>query len=174
MYVCTAPRGPSPTAAKGAQPHGGVKGLAPVRQRPTVYPTPVWGRADVPGYDAGPFVLRGYKWTARTTELHPDGECMHRPPRGETPGERDRNQRWAPPPPQPCLATSPTATGLGHGAHLTGTTGGKGKRQGRGARKRSAQLCRAKCRATISQRRAGRATESTRSPVSLAHTAFVS
>ena len=66
-----------------------------------MYPTPVWGRADVPGYGAGPFVRSGYKWTARTTKLHPDGECMHRPPRGETPGGRDQSQRRAPPPPNP-------------------------------------------------------------------------
>ena len=92
---------------------------------------------------------------------------MHRPPRGETPRERDQSQRRAPPPPppQPCLATSPPTTGLGQGAHLTGTTGGKGTRKGRGARKRGAQLCHAKCRATIRQQQAGRATESTRSPV---------
>ena len=128
-----------------------------------MYPTPVWGRADVPGYDAGPFVRSGYKWTARTTELHPDGECMHRPPRGETPGGRDQSQRRAPPPPQP----------KGQGAHQVSTAGGTARR-GEGASKRGAQLCRAKCRATIRQQQAGRAMESTRSPVSLAHTAFVS
>ena len=128
-----------------------------------MYPTPVWGRADVPGYDAGPFVLSGYKWTARTTELHPDGECMHRPPRGETPGGRDQSQRRAPPPP------NPRAKG-----HTKRAQSGAQEHGGGEASKRGAQLCRAKCRATIRQRQAGRAMESTRSPVSLAHTAFVS
>ena len=66
-----------------------------------MYPTPVWGRADVPGYDAGPFVRSGYQWTARTTELHPDGECMHRPPRGETPGGGTTASVGRPPPPNP-------------------------------------------------------------------------
>ena len=145
-----------------------------------MYRTPVWGRADVPGYDASPFVLSGYKWTSRTTELHPDGECMHRPPRGETPGERDESQRRAPlppPPPNPAWQQARQQPGWAKGhAHQAGTTGGKGTRKGRGGggRNRGAQLCRAKCRATISQQQAGRATESTRSPVSLAHTAFVS
>ena len=66
--------------------------------RPTVYPTPLWGTAGVPGYGAGPFVPSGYKWMARTTELHPDGECKHRPPHGETPGEGTRADDKDPPP----------------------------------------------------------------------------
>ena len=66
--------------------------------RPTVYPTPVWGTAGVPGCGAGPFVPSGYKWTARTTELHPDGECKHRPPQGETPGEGTPSDDKDPPP----------------------------------------------------------------------------
>ena len=67
-----------------------------------MYPTPVWGRADVPGYDAGPFVLSGYKWTAGTTELHPDGECMHRPPPwGNSRREGPEPASGAPPPPPP-------------------------------------------------------------------------
>ena len=82
-------------------------------QRPTVYPTPVWGRADVPGYDAGPFVQSGYKWTARTTELHPDGECMHRFPRGETPGGRDQSQRRAPPLPPTLPGNKPANNRVG-------------------------------------------------------------
>ena len=46
------------------------------------------------------FIVRsGYKWTARTTELHPDGECKHRPPKGETPGEGTRADDNDPPPP---------------------------------------------------------------------------
>ena len=69
---------------------------------------------------------------ARTTELHPDGECMHRPPRGETPGGRDQSQRRAPPPPEPCLATNPPTTELNQGAHLEGKSGGKESREGRG------------------------------------------
>ena len=74
------------------------------------------------------------------------------------------------PPPQPCLATSQPTTRLDQGAHLGGRTGGKGTRKGRGGgRKRGGQLCRAKCRASVSQQRAGRATESTRSPMSKAH-----
>ena len=64
-----------------------------------MYPTPVWGTAGVPGYGTGPFVPSGYKWTARTTELHPDGECKHRPPEGETPGEGTRADDKDPPPP---------------------------------------------------------------------------
>ena len=55
-----------------------------------MYPTPVWGLAGVPGYGAGPFVPSGYKWTARTTELHPDEECKHRPPQRESQGEGTR------------------------------------------------------------------------------------
>ena len=62
-----------------------------------MYPTPVWGTADVPGYGAGLFVPSGYKWTARTTELHPDGECKHRPPQGETPGGGTRASVKDPP-----------------------------------------------------------------------------
>ena len=104
-------------------PHGTYCGSCPVRGcgyigvgkrraypartplRPTVYPAPVWGTAGVPGYDAGPFVRSGYKCTARTTELHPDGECKHRPPQGETPGEGTRaGVRQPPPPPN---ATTP-------------------------------------------------------------------
>ena len=69
--------------------------------RPTVYPTPVWGTAGVPCYGAGPFVPSGYRWTARTTELHPDGECKHGPPRGETPEEGTRASVKDPPPPPP-------------------------------------------------------------------------
>ena len=33
MYVCTAGRGPSPTAAKEAQPHGGDRGLTSRRRQ---------------------------------------------------------------------------------------------------------------------------------------------
>ena len=58
----------------------------------------MWGTAGVPGYDAGRFVRSGYKWTAHTTELHPDGECKHRPPQGEAPGDRTRASVKAPPP----------------------------------------------------------------------------
>ena len=64
-----------------------------------MYSTPVWGTAGVPGYGAGPFVPSEYKWTARTTELHPDGECKHRPPHGETPGEGTQAGDKDPPPP---------------------------------------------------------------------------
>ena len=71
---------------------------------PTVWPTPLWGTAGVPGYGASPFVRSGYKWTARTTELHPDGECKHQPPQEETPGEGTQASVKDPPPP-----TSPTA-----------------------------------------------------------------
>ena len=58
----------------------------------------MWGTARVPGYGAGPFVPSGHKWTARTTELHPDGECKHRPPHGETPGKGTRVDHKDPPP----------------------------------------------------------------------------
>ena len=145
-------------------------------QRPTVYPTPVWGRADVPGYGAGPFVRSGYKWTARTTELHPDGECMHRPPRGETPGGRDQSQRQAPPHPPTLPGNKPTNNRVEPRSTPRGQNRGQRNTEGKGggARKRGGQLCRAKCRASLGQQRAGRATESTRSPMCIAHTAFVS
>ena len=97
--------------------------------RPTVYPTPVWGTAGVPGYGAGPFVPSGYKWTARTTELHPDGECKHRPPQGETPGEGTRADDKDPPPhpPQPERP--------GHGTRGTPPQATRKRDRGRRARK---------------------------------------
>ena len=67
--------------------------------RPTGYRTPVWETAGVPSYHAGPFVRSGYKWTAHTTALHPDGEYKHRPPpRGIDEGQ---GLMLAPPPPPP-------------------------------------------------------------------------
>ena len=149
-----------PMGLTKSTPHGKYCGSCPVRgcgqgtpsirvgkrrarpartpQRPTVYPTPVWGRADVPGYGAGPFVRSGYKWTSRTTELHPDGECMHRPPRGETPGGRDQRQRRAPPPPKALPGNTPTNNRV----EPRSTTGGRHRGQrstkgkGGGTRKR--------------------------------------
>ena len=73
--------------------------------RPTVYPIPVWVTAGVPGYGAGPFLPSGYKWTARTTELHPDGECKHRPPKWKHQGKGPQQRQGPLPPPPP----SPTA-----------------------------------------------------------------
>ena len=81
--------------------------------RSTVYPTPVLGTAGVPGYGAGPFVPSGYKWRARTTELHPDGESKHRTPHGETPGEGTRADDKDPPP--------PTTTGKARAGHQGNT-----------------------------------------------------
>ena len=102
-----------------------------------MYPTPVWGRTDVPGYDAGPFVRSGYKWTARTTELHPDGECMHRPPRGETPGGRDQSQRRAPRPPRTLPGNKPANNPVGprgtpseHNRGHWNTEGKRGEHEG--------------------------------------------
>ena len=101
--------------------------------RRTVYPTPVWGTADVPGYDAGPFVRSGYKWTARTTELHPDAECMHRPPQGHTPGGGGGEPASGnPPPPQPHHTTHPPKPGHSRGEHKGGNTKGNRARKGRG------------------------------------------
>ena len=97
-----------------------------------MYPTPVWGRADVPGYDAGPFVPSGYKWTARTTELHPDGECMHRPPRGETPGGRDQSQRRAPPPPPTLPGNKPANNRVGPRGTPRGQNRGQRNTEGKG------------------------------------------
>ena len=93
--------------------------------RPTVYPTPVWGTAGVPGYDAGPFVRSGYKWTARRTALHPDGECMHGPPQGETPGDWTRASARHPPPPHPGPG-SPEASTWGVTPKATEPEGGGG------------------------------------------------
>ena len=77
----------------------------PARAPPATHtvPDPVWGTPGVSGYDA-PFVRNGYKWTARTTTLHPDGQCKHRPPRGETP--RARTYACAPPPPPTSNSTN--------------------------------------------------------------------
>ena len=101
-----------------------------------MYPTPVWGTAGVPSYDPGPFVRSGYKWTARTTALHPDGECKHRPPQGETPGDGTRASVRHPP---PTHLTTPH-THHGPGSAETGTRGATPKtteleRGGGGARK---------------------------------------
>ena len=73
----------------------------------------MWGTAGVPGYGAGPFVPSGYKWTARTTELHPDGECKHRPHQGETPGEGTRADDQDPP--------TPTTAGKARARHQGNT-----------------------------------------------------
>ena len=131
--------------------------------RPTAYPTPVWGTAGVPGYDAGPFVRSGYKWTARTTELHPDGECKaSTPPRGNSRGG-DPSQRQAAPPP-PDLPTphthqspgSPEASTKGATPKATEQKGGGGSTIGG----EGVQRCRAMCRASCNHRHAGRATPS--------------
>ena len=77
-------------------------------RQPTMYPTPLWGTARVPGYNAGLFVQSGYKWTARTTVLHTDGECKYQPFQGETPGDGDLRQRQPPPPPNTTTPTTKT------------------------------------------------------------------
>ena len=55
-----------------------------------------------------------YKPTTRTTELHPDGECKHRPPQGETPGEGTRASVKDPYPPTQ-LHRTPTTAHVGPG-----------------------------------------------------------
>ena len=85
----------------------------------------MWGMAGVPGYDAGPFVRDGYKWTARTTALHPDGESQQRPPQGETPREGDPSQQQTPPP-RPQDNTPPP----GHRERKEGYSSARGRRVG--------------------------------------------
>ena len=141
--------------------------------RRTVYPTPVWGTADVPGYDAGPFVRSGYKWTARTTELHPDAECMHRPPQGHTPGGGGPEPASGKPPPNPTTLHTHQNPGTPEASTKGATPKATEQERGGGeARKKGEQPCRATCRASCGQQQAGRATESTRSPVSIARTVF--
>ena len=63
---------------------------------------------------------RGHgKWTARTTALHPDGECKHQPPHGVTPREGDLCRH---PPPKPRPATPPARRHWDRGIGTTAET----------------------------------------------------
>ena len=96
-----------------------------------MYPTTVWGTAGVPGYGAGLFVQSGYKWTARTTELHPDRDCKHRPPKGETPGEGTRPDDKDPPPPTTAGKARPRHQGNTAPSNAEKRQRGEGKQRGR-------------------------------------------
>ena len=136
----------------------------------------MWGTAGVPGYDAGPFVRSGYKWTARTTELHLDGECKHRPPQGETPGEGTRASVRQPPPPRTPPHHTPTKARLvprraQRGQHQRQRSkraeGGEHER----GRERATVSCNVSCIMQPTAHGTGHP-ESTRSPVSIARTVF--